>query len=207
MSLATNESTARPHLRSMLEGLRIILVRHGEPAVASTTRTSHHGFERYLDLYEDAGLDPRSAPPEELLDLVKGLDSVFTSGAPRAQDSARTLLPEAELIADPLFAEAPLTVPRIPLLKARVPVWMVVARILWHAGFHPESENYRRTKARAATAADILVKRAETNKGTAVLVAHGYFNAIIGRDLKKRGFARMGAHRYRFWNAVVYERA
>jgi len=132
--------------------------------------------------------------------------SVFTSGAPRANDSARTLLPEAELIADPLFSEAPLTVPRIPLLKVKVPVWMVVARIMWHAGFHPEIESYRRTKARAATAADILVKRAETNDGIAVLVAHGYFNAIIGRVLKKRGFARTGSHRYRFWNAVLYER-
>jgi len=187
--------------------LRVILVRHGRPAVASGQRTSHHGFGRYLDLYQDAGLDPRSAPPEELLDLVKGLNAVFTSGAPRATDSARTLLPEAELIADPLFAEAPLTVPRIPLLKVKVPVWMVVARIMWHAGFHPEMENYRRTKTRAATAADILVRQAETNDGVAVLVAHGYFNAMIGRVLKKQGFARMGSHRYRFWNSVMYERA
>ncbi len=207
MTLATEGNAARPHVRSVLAGLRIILVRHGKPAVASGSRTSHHGFERYLDLYQDAGLDPMSAPPDELFDLVKGLDAVFTSAAPRARDSARTLLPEAELIADPLFEEAPLTVPRIPLLKARVPVWMVVARLLWHAGFHPGSENYRRTKARAAVAADILVKRAEANDGIAVLVAHGYFNAIIGRVLKKRGFARTGWHRYRFWNAVLYERA
>ncbi len=206
MTLAIDQSVVRPHIRSILAGQRIILVRHGKPAVASAPRTSHRGFERYLDLYQDAGLDPHSAPPDELLDLVKGLNAVFTSGAPRANDSARTLLPEAELIADPLFSEAPLTVPRIPLLKVKVPVWMVVARIMWHAGFHPEIESYRRTKARAATAADILVKRAETNDGIAVLVAHGYFNAIIGRVLKKRGFARTGAHRYRFWNAVLYER-
>jgi len=207
MTLAREESAASAPILSALAGLRIILVRHGRPAVASAPRTSHHGFERYLDLYQDAGLDPHSAPPGELFDLVKGLNAVLTSAAQRAKDSARMLLPEAELIADPLFAEAPLTVPRIPLLKAKVPVWMVVARILWHAGFHPESENYRRTKARAAAAADILMKVAATNNGTAVLVAHGYFNAIIGRVLKKRGFGRTGAHRYRFWNAVVYERS
>jgi len=206
MTLATDESISRRPVRSMLAGLRIILVRHGRPALPSALRTSHHGFERYLDLYQDAGLDPNSAPPEELFDLVKGLSAVFTSGAPRAKDSARTLLPEAELIADPLFEEAPLTVPRIPLLKVKGSVWMVVARILWHAGFHPESENYRRTKARAAVAADILVKRAEAHNGMAVLVAHGYFNAIIGRVLKKRGFSKTGSHRYRFWNAVLYER-
>lgn len=186
--------------------LRIILVRHGRPAIAMNPRTSHLGFRRYIDDYQDAGLDPKSAPPEELLDLVKGLDSVFTSFSPRAKDSARTLLPEAEIIADPLFAEAPLASPRIPLVKMKVPVWAVMARILWHAGYHPEIENYRRAKTRAAAAADILLQRAEANEGEVVLVAHGYFNAMIGRVLRRRGFTRTGSHRVRFWNAVIYER-
>ncbi len=186
--------------------LRVILVRHGKPAIATNPRTGHHGFRRYIDAYQDAGLDPKSAPPEELLDLVKGLNAVFTSVTPRARDSARTLLPSAEMIADPLFEEAPLAAPRIPLLKMKVPIWAVMARIMWHAGYHPEIENYRRAKARAAAAADILMQRAESNDGDAVLVAHGYFNAMIGRVLRKRGFKRTGSHRVRFWNAVIYER-
>ncbi|HEX3484950.1 MAG TPA: histidine phosphatase family protein [Micropepsaceae bacterium] len=186
---------------------RVILVRHGRPAIPTNPRTSHHGFRRYIDAYQDAGLDPKSAPPEELLDLVKGLDEVFTSELPRANDSARTLLPEAEIIVDPLFTEAPLAAPRIPLLKMKVPVWAVMARILWHVGYHPEIENYRRAKARASRAADLLLGRAQANDGVAVLVAHGYFNAMIGRVLKQRGFSRQGSHRVRFWNAVIYERA
>jgi broad specificity phosphatase PhoE len=186
-------------------GLRIVLVRHGKPAIELSRRTCHHGFREYIDEYQEAGLDPQSAPPEELLDLVKGLNAVHTSDSPRANDSARTLLPEAELVADPLFADAPLAAPRIPLLKLRVPVWAVMARVLWHAGYHPEIENYRRAKSRASRAADILTERARENNGTAVLVAHGYFNAMIGRILRKRGFRRTGAHRVRFWNAVVYQ--
>ena len=42
------------------------------------------------------------------------------------------------------------------------------------------------SKARAARAADILVARAR-DKGVAVLVAHGYFNWMIGRELARRG--------------------
>ena len=168
-------------------------MRHGRPAIPTDARTSHKGFRRYIDAYQESGLDPQSAPPDELLDLVKGLNAVFTSGFPRSDDSARSLLPEAEIIADPLFAEAPLAAPRIPLVKMKVPVWAVMARILWHAGYHPEIENYRRAKVRAAHAADILLARAEANNGVAVLVAHGYFNAMIGRVLKKRGFSRAGA--------------
>lgn len=186
-------------------GLRVILVRHGRPAIPTTLRTSHDGFRRYIDAYEEAGLDLNSAPPEELLDLVKGLNAVHTSFSPRAQDSARTLLPEADVIADPLFSEAPLASPRIPLLKMKVPVWAVMARLMWHAGYHPEIENYRRAKSRAAAAADILVGRAYSGDGEAILVAHGYFNAMIGRVLRKRGFRRTGSHRVRFWNVVIYE--
>jgi broad specificity phosphatase PhoE len=185
---------------------RIILIRHGRPAIESSPRTSHRGFSSYIDAYEAAGLDPESVPPEELQDLVGELTAVFTSNRPRSQDSARALAPNAELIADPLFEEAPLASPKIPLLRMKVPKWAVMARILWHAGYHPEIENYRRAKHRASEAADILTHRAR-EEGIAVLVAHGYFNLMIGRELRRRGFHKSGSHRVRFWNAVIYERS
>jgi broad specificity phosphatase PhoE len=193
-----------PKFHSMPEGARIILVRHGQPALPLSPRTSHHGFRDYIDAYEAAGLDPTSLPPQELTDLVKELDHIFASDRPRAHESARALAPHAELVADPLFAEAPLASPRIPLLKMRVPKWAVVARVLWHAGYHPEIENYRKAKHRAAQAADILMDKVREG-GSAVLVAHGYFNAMIGRQLRRRGFTRTGSHRVRYWNAVIYE--
>ncbi len=87
----------------------------------------------------------------------------------------------------------------------KVTKWAVVSRILWYAGYHPEIENYRRAKHRASEAADILIRKAQTG-GTAALVAHGYFNYLIGRELRGRGFRKSGSHRARYWNAVVYER-
>lgn len=182
---------------------RIILIRHGRPHIDTAPRTTHREFRSYIDAYEEAGLDPESFPPEELQDLLSELDAVFTSEQKRSRDSARALAPHAELIADPLFAEAPLASPPIPLLRMKVPAWAVMARILWHAGYHPEIENYRRAKSRAMHAADILVKRAHQD-GAAALVAHGYFNFLIGRELKRRGFVRSGTHRAQFWNSVVY---
>ena len=185
--------------------MRIILIRHGRPNIATALRTSHREFRRYIDDYEEAGLDPESMPPEELQDLLSELDAVYTSERKRSVDSARALAPHAELIADPLFAEAPLASPPIPLLRMRVPKWAVMARILWHAGYHPEIENYRRAKHRAVHAADILIKRARQD-GAAALVAHGYFNFIIGRELRRRGFKKSGSHRAHFWNSVIYAR-
>lgn len=183
---------------------RIILIRHGQPDIALAPRTSHMDFARYIDAYEKAGLDPASLPPEELHDLVRELRTVFTSGRPRSHQSAQMLAPHAELIADPLFEEAPLASPPIPLLRMTVAKWAVASRLLWHAGFHPEIENPRDAARRADRAADILVARARTD-GVVALVAHGYFNWMIGRILRKRGFSRTGAHRARYWNAVIYQ--
>jgi broad specificity phosphatase PhoE len=185
-------------------GARIILIRHGRPAIALRPRASHREFHAYIDAYEAAGLDPASLPPREIMDLVRELQFVFTSGRPRAHESARALAPHAELAADPLFAEAPLASPRIPLIKMRVPKWAVVARLLWHAGYHPGIENYPAARARAVKAAGLLIAKV-ADGGQAALVAHGYFNAMIGRQLRKRGFHRTGSHRVRYWNAVIYE--
>jgi len=184
--------------------MRILLIRHGQPHIALRPRTSHAGFAEYIDAYEQAGLSPSNLPPEEVRDLVKELDHVYTSGRPRSHQSAAALAPHAELIADPLFAEAPLASPPIPLLNMRVPKWAVMSRILWHAGFHPEIENPRAAAKRAVQAADILIARARKS-GITALVAHGYFNWMIGRVLLKRGLERTGSHQARYWNTVIYE--
>jgi broad specificity phosphatase PhoE len=185
--------------------MRILLIRHGQPHIALRPRTGHAGFADYVAAYEEAGLAPSDLPPDELRDLARELDHVFTSGRPRAHQSAAALAPHAELTADPLFAEAPLAAPAIPLLQMRVPKWAVMSRLLWHAGFHPGIENARAAGARATQAADILIARARKS-GASALVAHGYFNWMIGRRLLRRGFVRTGSHRARYWNTVIYER-
>jgi broad specificity phosphatase PhoE len=108
------------------------------------------------------------------------------------------------MTADPLFVEAPLASPRIPLIRMKVQKWAVVARLLWHAGYHPEIETYAKARARAAQAADILTGKVMQG-GAVALVAHGYFNAMIGRQLRRRGFTRTGSHRVHYWNAVIYD--
>ncbi len=184
---------------------RIVLIRHGRPEIPVAPKTCHKGFRDYIGAYDEAGLDPQEVPPEELQELVADIAAVFTSDRKRAHESAKLLAPKAELVIDPLFMEAPLASPRIPLLRMRVPKWAVVARVLWYAGYHPEIENYAKAKRRAAQAAGILQQQAEA-AGAVALVAHGYFNYLIGRELVRRGYRKTGAHRARFWNAVVYSR-
>jgi broad specificity phosphatase PhoE len=184
---------------------RIILVRHGQPHIALSPTTGHQGFADYIGAYEAAGLDPASLPPRELQELARELGAIFASDRARAHQSARLLAAEKPFVLDPLFAEAPLASPPIPLLKMSVPGWAVVSRLLWHAGFAPGIENVPAVRLRARKAADILIARAQA-VGSVALVAHGYFNFMLGRELKRRGFARQGSHRARYWNTVIYER-
>lgn len=185
--------------------MRILLIRHGQPHIALSPRTNHAGFSDYIFAYEEAGLSPANLPPEELKDLVRELDHVFTSGRPRSQQSAQVLAPHARLISDPLFVEAPLASPPLPWLAMRVTKWAVVSRFLWHLGFHPGIEKPRAAAGRAIQAADMLIAAANKTGATA-LVAHGYFNWMIGRQLRQRGFKRTGRHQARYWNTVIYER-
>ncbi len=96
---AANNESGKP--------IRIVLIRHGQPAIDPAPKTGHGGFRDYIDAYEASGLDPASAPPGELQDLVRELSEVFTSGRKRADESAKALAPGAELIADPLFRRSP----------------------------------------------------------------------------------------------------
>jgi broad specificity phosphatase PhoE len=204
-ALALESAPAPAGAAAKVAPLKIILIRHGKPAIPTAPVARHHEFRSYIDAYEEAGLDPADAPPEELRDLVRELDAVFTSGRKRAADSAKVLAPNAELIVDPLFVESPLASPRIPLLKMKVTKWAVISRILWYVGFSPKIEGYRKSKHRAKQAAEILIKRAQSTGGPA-LVAHGYFNDLIGIELRRRGFVQAGRHKAKYWNDVTYER-
>lgn len=182
--------------------LRILLIRHGQPHLPLAPITGHREFHDYIAAYEEAGLDPASLPPRELEELTREL-SVYASDRPRSHQSARALM--ADPILDPLFAEAPLASPPIPLLKMSVPKWAVVSRLLWHLGFAPGIENVKGAKTRAEQAAEALMARARLD-GAVALVAHGYFNFLIGRVLSRRGFRKQGSHRARYWNTVIYEK-
>lgn len=190
----------------MTRVLRIVLVRHGQPHIALSPTTGHHGFRDYIGAYEAAGLDPASLPPRELVELGRELGAIFASDRARSHQSARLVAAEKPLVMDPLFAEAPLASPPVPFLKMSVPGWAVVSRLLWHVGFAPGIENAAAAKLRARKAAGILIARAEEVGGVA-LVAHGYFNFMIGRELTRLGFVKRGSHRARYWNTVTYERS
>jgi broad specificity phosphatase PhoE len=193
-------------LRPDEKPIRIVLIRHGKPDVERGRWLSHKKFQDFIADYERAGLDPLSAPPSWLVELVGQARRVFASDRPRARESAHAVAPHAELKISPLFMEAELKSPKLPVVRLQPAAWAIIARLAWHAGHDSGIENYGDAKERSQKTVDMLDSVARED-GIAVLVAHGYFNAIVGRTLSKRGWHRLGGrHRAKYWNAVVYER-
>lgn len=180
------------------------MIRHGKPAIDKGRLLGHRTFQDYIEAYEKAGLDPNDPPPAWVADLVRNARQVYASDRPRAHESAKVLAPHADVTTDSLFMEAQLKSPKVPLVRMNAPFWAVLARLAWHAGHHGGIEDYRDAKVRAQKAVEILQATAAKD-GIAVLVAHGYFNVMVGRMLSRQGWRKHGRHRAKFWNAVTYE--
>lgn len=192
-------------------GGRIITARHGRPNVSRDLKITARDYGAWWAAYDDSGLHPDERPPADLKALAAAAPLVISSSLPRAIETARALTDGArEAPADPLYVEAPLPPPPVPLLRLRPGQWGVVSRIFWICGFAPEGvENHWQTWERV----DRIVARLTglAAEGDVLLCAHGYLNWMIDRRLRRGGVgiatwrrsAQSGGNDY--WSWRVYE--
>ena len=186
----------------------IVLARHGEPALSRRVRLDAAGYRRWWASYEDGGLLHGQTPPPELMQAAASAGVVFASVRRRSLETARAIVGPTGFRSDPVFVEAPLPPPPLPrFIKLSPRSWGVIARTAWWFFGHSEGQESRDgATARAREAASRLVAAAEEG-GDVVLLAHGFFNAMIGRELKARGWRRVSTGGYRYWCAQRFERA
>ena len=185
----------------------IILARHGEPALSRRVRLDAAGYRRWWACYEEGGLLHGQSPPAELVDAARGAGTVFASIRRRSLETARAVAGSSRFQADPVFVEAPLPPPPLPrFVKLSPRAWGVIARSAWwFLGYSEAGETRAQATARARQAAGRLVEAAERGED-ALLLAHGFFNAMIGRELKALGWRRVSTQGYRYWCAQRFER-
>ena len=114
---------------------------------------------------------------------------------------AREFVREVELI------EAPLPPPPWPgWLRLPPNIWGFWARFWWWFFDHHEGgESRRDAEARADRVAAMLEAKAAEGKEVVVL-AHGFFNFMIGRALKKRGWRMVESEGWKYWSIRRFER-
>ncbi len=184
----------------------VILVRHGEPALSRRCKLTSDEYRAWWARYEVGGLLGGQTAPVALQDLAK-TSLVLHSPRPRAIETARAIAGELDMTLDETFVEAPLPPPRFPSWMRFSPrTWGVIARFWWWAFDHHQGEETRdQAKARARKAADLLEGHTASGRNVMVL-AHGFFNGMVGMELTRRGWRCVEDQGFQYWCARRFER-
>jgi broad specificity phosphatase PhoE len=185
----------------------IVLARHGEPALSRRIRLNAAGYRRWWAAYEEGGILAGQTPPGELLDLARHADIIFASTRRRAVETAEAVVGGKIFIRDPMFVEAPLPPPPLPgFVKFGPKAWGVIARFTWMFGYHGGEETFPEAKGRARAASERLMAAA-LNGADVLLVAHGFFNLMVGLELKRLGWRRTEDRGFKYWATRRFDRA
>ena len=185
----------------------IILARHGEPALSRKCLITSDEYRDWWGRYEVGGLRAGQTPPQTLLAAAEGAGAIYASSRLRAQETARAVARDREVLVDALFIEAPLPPPHFPAwIRLSPRYWGVISRFWWHVFNHHEGQETRaEAEVRADQAARILIARAGEGQDVLVL-AHGYFNHMVGQRLKAHGWRLAHNQGFKYWSQRRYEK-
>ncbi len=185
----------------------IILARHGEPALSRKVKLNAAEYREFWANYEILGLLPGQTPPEKLLKFVDSCGALVSSTRLRSIESAQALARGREFTRHDVLIEAPLPPPNWPAwIRLSPKLWGFFARVWWWYFNHHEGQETRtEAEKRADLAAVMLIEHAQRGEDVVVL-AHGFFNFMVGRCLKRRGWRLMSSEGWKYWSTRRYER-
>lgn len=186
----------------------VILVRHGEPALSRKIRLSARGYRDWWARYEEGGLKAGQTPPRGLIETAAKADALFASTRRRAVETAEAIVGARDFTRAPIYIEAPLPPPPLPeWLKLPPRWWGFISRIAWWLFAHTEGqESFAEAEDRARRAAQDLMALAGRGQ-TVLVIAHGFFNLMIGRALQAEGWRLTEDQGFRYWSARRFEPA
>ncbi len=185
----------------------IVLARHGEPALSRAVTLTGPEYREFWARYEVGGILPGQTPPEALKRFAAESGVLVTSTRRRAIESAQTVVGDRPFERFDLLIEAPLPPPNFPAWVRMSPkLWGFVARVWWwYFNHHAGEEARAAAEARADQAAAMLIEMAQGGENVVVL-AHGFFNHLIGRALRKVGWKLVESEGYKYWSMRRWER-
>lgn len=185
--------------------MEITLVRHGKSLLVENKPITCQEFKNWVKKYDDHGVFEEESYPTETLEKIGTANIVITSDLKRAVESAKFLNPNLPTISDPLFRETELPIPSTSLwgLKLNPSILAIILRCLWFSGYSNGCESLKDAKIRAEKASKFLVNCAMEHNNV-VLVGHGFFNMLIGKELKKIGLNGKKKTSSKHWESTTY---
>lgn len=179
---------------------RIHLARHGKPDLPARGWLSRAQFNAWWSEYGRVGLVASDQAPEILQGIAARAAAIVASPAPRAHETARALAANRDIVIDVIYAEAPLPAPWIlPYIQMSPVIWGITARFTWWLGYAGGGESRYEAELRAREAADRLIELAADGDGDVLLCGHGWFNHMMARELKRRGWIKIKGGGERLW--------
>jgi len=180
----------------------IILLRHGKVDMDTEVRIDSLALQAWVEEYDKAPLCKESLPSQESIEAVHSGKYVFSSALKRANESAKILKIQVNE-SDALFNEADIPAVKIPFLKLRPKVWLIILRFLLLFRLGKMNDSFQLSQKRAKKAAESLVKQAEVSQRVA-LIGHGGMNWLISKELLKLGWRPLGSASHKNWGLRIY---
>lgn len=178
---------------------RIILVRHGKPALSRKVWLTWRGYREWWRQYDEGGLTTEQNIPEAVMKLARDSDILISSPLRRAMETAQLLRGSPPDLVDQDLVEAALPSPPLGPLKFRPRMWGTLARIVWYVGWSDGHESHKAARQRANRTAEKLANQALGGK-TVLVTGHGWYNRMLKGSLMKQGWDCISQNGDRHWN-------
>lgn len=184
--------------------MQISFISHGRSSVHKKAITVRE-FQEWLQRYEDEDIMRGTDIPSKTLEVIEASKFIVASDQKRAVQSATMLTNNITFIQNPLFREAaiPSILPVPRWMKYKPNVWMFLGRAFWMVGYSKNVESYLEVQKRAKQAADVLIGYANVYQRVA-LIGHSYFNTMIGKELRARGWHGPLLFQTQPWGCTIY---
>ncbi|MED4400531.1 histidine phosphatase family protein [Metabacillus fastidiosus] len=183
----------------------ISLIRHGKSTFTENKKINCEAFQSWVKQYDCNGVFEEDCYPAGTTEIIKQAHLVITSNLKRSIDSAKILNPAIKTINSSLFCETELPIPskKLGAIKLNPNTWAIILRCLWFLGYSNGCESYNEARQRAKEAARVLVDYANEHTSV-VLVGHGFFNRLIGTELKKMNWKNKTKMSSKHWRCTTY---
>jgi broad specificity phosphatase PhoE len=184
----------------------ITLVRHGPVDVHWQSRIAGGAFAGFMNAFQLSGIVATSEPTADARHQARKARILVCSDLRRSFESASMIDPTRTCLRESLFREAALPTEFQTSLSFRASSWLVLARILWYVRRWPGIESPSDACERARRATSYLEHLVERNDSV-LLVGHGYFNTLVARELRRRGWRGPNLPNVGHWGTTTYRPA
>jgi broad specificity phosphatase PhoE len=183
---------------------RMFLIRHGPSAHGNMSGLlDHAAIEKWLAMYEVAGIEAGALPPADVRERIATADRVVSSDLPRAVESAARLFPGKPVESSALLREVPLAIPTLGGVRAPFAVWAAAISVGWGVDILRGQDCPSEHEDRVCAAADWCEEeqRAAGDDATLAVVSHSVMRRLLATRLCERGWTVRGRRSYDLWSA------